>query len=300
MGQRLDRFLADQCPDLSRSRLQQLIGEGQVQINDQICQTKKQILQRGDRLELRVPAAIPLDIEPETMDLDILFEDEQLLVLNKPAGLVVHPAPGHFQGTLVHGLLAHCPNLGGIGGVQRPGIVHRLDKDTTGVMVVAKTDRALGHLQGQLKTRTMQRQYLGVVYGTPKTQQGTIDLAIGRHPGDRKKMAVVPPEKGRSAVTHWQIKASLAPYHLIHFRLETGRTHQIRVHAAHMGWPIVGDPLYGHHPRLRVKVPGQVLHAQTLTLIHPISEHELIFEAPLPQHFSKVLAYLGLILQVRV
>lgn len=293
MGQRLDRFLADQCPDLSRSRVQQLISQGQVQVNQQICTIKKQTLQRGDRLEVLLPAAIPLDIEPEVMPLNILFEDDQLLVLNKPAGLVVHPAPGHDQGTLVHGLLAHCPNLVGIGGVQRPGIVHRLDKDTTGVMVVAKTDLALSHLQGQLKTRTMQRQYLGVVYGTPKTHQGTIDAPIGRHPSDRKKMAVVALEKGRSAVTHWHIQASFAPYHLIQFRLETGRTHQIRVHAAHMGWPIIGDPLYGNHPRLRVKIPGQLLHAETLSLIHPISKDTLTFTAPLPEHFSKVLAYLG-------
>lgn len=286
---RLDSWLASQLTDLSRSRLQKLIEQGQVQLNDQICLEKQRLVKNRDRLTVTIPPVHPLEVKAEKIPLDILYEDSSLMIVNKPAGLVVHPAPGHSQGTLVNALLAHCPDLTGIGGVQRPGIVHRLDKDTTGAMVIAKTDRAFQHLQAQLKAKTARREYWGLIYGTPKTESGTINLPIGRHPRDRKKMAIVALEKGgREAVTHWHILERLGNYTLLEFQLETGRTHQIRVHSKEMGHPIVGDPLYsaGHSP---VNLPGQALHARRLILIHPVTETSLEAIAPLPLSFEKLL-----------
>lgn len=292
-GDRLDRYLAVNLPDLSRSRLQQLIEQGNVQINGIPCTSKKIIVQAGDLLSVEIPDVQPLDLKAEDIPLDILYEDDSLLILNKPAGLVVHPAPGHPDGTLVNALLAHCPNLPGIGGVQRPGIVHRLDKDTTGAIAIAKTDFAQQNLQAQLKAKTARRAYLGVVYGVPSTSSGTIDLPIGRHPVDRKKMAVVPVEKGgRAAITHWQIKERLGNYTLIHFQLETGRTHQIRVHSAHIGHPIVGDPLYSSSKNIGVNLPGQALHAWQLQLQHPLTGQLIAVTAPLPSAFVTLLEVL--------
>lgn len=292
-SQRLDRYLSEEIPDLSRSRVQQLIEHGHVQLNEQVCTSKKINLQVGDRISLEIPAVQPLQLVAEDIPLDILYEDEQLLILNKPAGLVVHPAPGHANGTLVNALLAHCPNLPGIGGVQRPGIVHRLDKDTTGAIAIAKTDIAYQHLQAQLQAKTARREYLGVVYGAPKTESGTVDLPIGRHPQDRKKMAIVSVEQGgRTAITHWQVKERLSNYTLIHFQLETGRTHQIRVHSAKIGHPIVGDPVYGSGRSVGVNLPGQALHAWQLKLQHPISGDWVEVTAPLPQTFTKLLEIL--------
>lgn len=291
--ERLDRYLSSTIPDLSRSRVQQLIEQGHVQVNEQVCTSKKINLQVGDRITIEIPAVQPLELVAQDIPLDILYEDEQLLILNKPAGLVVHPAPGHADGTLVNALLAHCPNLPGIGGVQRPGIVHRLDKDTTGAIAIAKTDLSYQHLQAQLQAKTARREYLGVVYGAPKTESGTVDLPIGRHPQDRKKMAIVPIEEGgRSAITHWQIKERLGNYTLIHFQLETGRTHQIRVHSAKIGHPIVGDPVYGSSRSVGVNLPGQALHAWRLKLQHPISGNWVEVTAPLPQTFTKLLEVL--------
>ncbi|MFM5982374.1 MAG: RluA family pseudouridine synthase [Sphaerospermopsis kisseleviana] len=291
--ERLDRYLSSAIPDLSRSRVQQLIEQGHVQVNNQVCTSKKINLKLGDRICLEIPAVQPLELVAEDIPLDILYEDEQLLILNKPAGLVVHPAPGHADGTLVNALLAHCPNLPGIGGVQRPGIVHRLDKDTTGAIAIAKTDIAYQHIQAQLQAKTARREYLGVVYGAPKTESGTVDLPIGRHPQDRKKMAIVPIEEGgRSAITHWQVKERLGNYTLIHFQLETGRTHQIRVHSAKIGHPIVGDPVYGSGRSIGVNLPGQALHAWRLKLQHPISGDWVEVTAPLPQTFTKLLEVL--------
>ncbi|MUL36072.1 RluA family pseudouridine synthase [Gloeocapsopsis dulcis] len=280
---RLDRYLAQELPDLSRSRIQHLIEQGQVQVNSKICTSKKVAVKPGDRITVEIPDAQPLDLQPENIPLDILYEDDSLLIVNKPAGLVVHPAPGHAGGTLVNALLAHCPNLPGIGGVQRPGIVHRLDKDTTGAIAIAKTDFAQQHLQAQLKAKTARREYLGVVYGVPKTESGTVDLPIGRHPVDRKKMAVVPVEKGgRSAITHWRILERLGNYTLMHFQLETGRTHQIRVHCASLGHPIVGDPVYSSGHSVGVNLPGQALHAWKLRLQHPVSGEVIEAIASLP------------------
>lgn len=292
-GDRLDRYLASQLHDLSRSRLQSLISQGHVKVNENTCTSKKITVTRGDRIHIHIPPAEPLDLQPAEIALEVLYEDNELLIINKPAGLVVHPAPGHAADTLVNALLAHCDTLAGIGGVQRPGIVHRLDKDTTGAIAIAKTDHAYQHLQAQLKAKTARRDYLGIVYGVCKTESGTIDLPIGRHPIDRKKMAVVPLEKGgRSAVTHWQIKERLGNYTLMHFQLETGRTHQIRVHSAHIGHPIVGDPVYSSGRSLGVNLPGQALHAWKLQLEHPVSGEIIEAIAPLPAAFNTLLEVL--------
>jgi len=292
-GDRLDRYLSQELPDLSRSRIQQLIEQGNVQLNDKVCTSKKINVKVGDRIILDIPKVQPLELLAEDIPLDILYEDDQLLILNKPAGLVVHPAPGHPDGTLVNALLAHCPNLPGIGGVQRPGIVHRLDKDTTGAIAIAKTDIAHRHLQAQLKAKTARREYLGVVYGAPKTETGTIDLPIGRHPQDRKKMAIIPVEEGgRVAVTHWQVLERLGNFTLIHFQLETGRTHQIRVHSAKMGHPIVGDRVYSSGHSVGVNLPGQALHAWRLKLQHPLSGELIEVTATPPTHFTKLVEML--------
>jgi 23S rRNA pseudouridine1911/1915/1917 synthase len=290
---RLDRYLSQNLSDLSRSRIQQLIEQGHVQVNDQICTSKKVNLKIGDRISLEIPAIAPLQLLAADIPLDILYEDEELIILNKPAGLVVHPAPGHPEGTLVNAILAHCPNLPGIGGIQRPGIVHRLDKDTTGAIAIAKTDLAYQHLQAQLQAKTARREYLGLVYGVPKTETGSIDLPIGRNPQDRKKMGIVSIEDGgRAAITHWQVQERLANYTLIHFQLETGRTHQIRVHSAKIGHPIVGDPLYSSAHSIGVNLPGQALHAWKLQLQHPVSGKLLQVTAPLPRSFTTLLEVL--------
>lgn len=288
--QRLDLWLSQNLPDLSRSRIQNLISQGQVTINHQVCTSKKTTLKPGDRLQITIPPPQPLELKPNHIPLDILYEDEQLLIINKAAGLVVHPAPGHSEGTMVNALLAYCNSLAGIGGVQRPGIVHRLDKDTTGAIAVAKTDLAYSSLQKQLQAKTARRDYLGVVYGCPKTAKGTIDLPISRHPVDRKKMAVVPVEKGgRSSVTHWEIKERLGNYSLLKFQLETGRTHQIRVHSSQIGHPIVGDPVYSSGRSLGINLSGQALHAWRLELQHPVTGELIEAIAPLPEDFLTLL-----------
>ncbi|KGF71764.1 pseudouridine synthase [Neosynechococcus sphagnicola sy1] len=290
---RLDRYLADCLPDISRSHLQRLIEQGQVWVNGQVCTSKKVGIQAGDRLQVAIPEPQPLSLEPEAIPLEILYEDDALLIVNKPAGLVVHPAPGHASGTLVNALLAHCPHLPGIGGVQRPGIVHRLDKDTSGAIAIAKTDQAHHHLQAQLKAKTARREYLGVVYGVPATNSGSLDFPIGRHPIDRKKMAVVPESAGgRRAITHWRIEERLGNYTLMHFQLETGRTHQIRVHSAKMGHPIVGDSVYSSGRFVGVNLPGQALHAWKLQLQHPQSGHWISAIAPPPESFTTLLTIL--------
>jgi 23S rRNA pseudouridine1911/1915/1917 synthase len=296
-GQRLDRWLSTQMADISRSQVQKLIEQGQVCVNQQSCTTKKYEIQPGDRVTVAVPPPIPLNLEPESIPLEILYEDEHLLIVNKPAGVVVHPAPGHATGTLVHALLAHCQSehgletsLSGIGGVQRPGIVHRLDKDTSGALVIAKTDQAHQNLQAQIQAKTARREYLGIVYGKPRSETGSIDKPIGRQMGDRKKMAIVSEEKGgRAALTHWEVKQRLGNFTLMYFRLETGRTHQIRVHCADMGFPIVGDPLYSRGREIGVNLTGQVLHAWRLKVQHPNTAEWIQVEAPLPQEFLKVL-----------
>ena len=299
-GDRLDIWLSNQLTDISRSRIQKLIEQGNITLNNEVCPNKKINLKIGDRLQVNIPEPQPLELQPEPIPLDILYEDEQLIIINKSANLVVHPAPGHETGTLVHALLYHCSNLAGIGGVQRPGIVHRLDKDTTGAIVVAKTDFAHQNLQFQIKNRTAKREYLGIIYGVLNNKEdennrdkGMINLPIGRHPVDRKRMAVVPREKpGREAVTYWEIIERLGNYSLVKFILETGRTHQIRVHSSYFGNPIVGDPLYSNNRSLKMNLSGQALHAHKLTLTHPITSEKIEAIAPLPDEFIKLLNYL--------
>jgi 23S rRNA pseudouridine1911/1915/1917 synthase len=285
--------------DLSRSRIQKLIANQQVVLNGTTCISKKVIVQGGDRVQLTIPDVEPLELQPENIPLEILYEDAELLIVNKPAGLVVHPAPGHASSTLVNALLWHCRTdagdctLSGIGGIQRPGIVHRLDKDTTGAIAIAKSDRAHVHLQQQFFEKTARRDYLGIIYGVPKTDSGTIDAPIGRHPKDRERMAIVPEiDGGRRAITHWQVKERLGNYTLVNFALETGRTHQIRVHTAHQGQPIVGDPLYSAGRSLGVNLPGQALHAWRLQLQHPVSGEMIEAIASPPASFNTLLTIL--------
>ena len=291
-AERLDAYLSAHILELSRSRIQKLIEQQQVQVNGEICTSKKVTVQQGDRLQITIPDAQPLELQPESIPLEILFEDEHFLILNKSVGLVVHPAPGHANGTLVNALLAHCGTLAGIGGVQRPGIVHRLDKDTSGALAIAKTDQAHQNLQLQFQAKTARRSYLAVVYGAPP-ESGTVDQPIGRHRIDRKKMAITPEiAGGRRAVTHWHVKERFGNYTLVNFDLETGRTHQIRVHAAHLGHPIVGDIVYGAGRSIGVNLRGQALHAWRLQVQHPISGETIEVIAPPPHSFTTLVEVL--------
>ncbi|MCX5947191.1 MAG: RluA family pseudouridine synthase [Cyanobacteria bacterium] len=286
---RLDRWLVAQRPEQSRARIQKFIEAGYVRVNG-VTGRAKTPLRTNDTVELWMPPPEPLPyLLAQPIPLDVLYEDDHLIVLNKPAGLTVHPAPGNKDGTLVNGLLHHCPDLPGIGGEMRPGIVHRLDKDTTGCIVVAKSQEALVKLQVQIQKRIASREYLAVVHGVPEGDSGTIIGDIGRHPVDRKKYAVVHDSSGRHACTHWQLIERLGDYSLLRFKLDTGRTHQIRVHSSHVGHPIIGDPTYSHCRHLPMKLTGQALHAAALGLDHPISGERMLFEAPLPPVFEKLL-----------
>ncbi len=292
-GKRIDLWLAENLTGISRSRVQKLITEEQILINGCICTNKKIILKLGDEVIVNIPSPISSQLIAEDIPLDILYEDEYLIIINKPANLVVHPAPGHPQGTLVNALLAHCPDLQGIGGVERPGIVHRLDKDTTGAIVVAKTEPVLHELQAQIKAKTAKREYLGVDYGSFREDNGIINLPVGRHSQDRKKMGITPIERGgKSAITHWQVQEKLGNYSVINFQLETGRTHQIRVHISHLGHPILGDRLYSSGHSVRVNLTGQALHAIRLTLTHPVTGEIISATAPLPLELEKLLRIL--------
>jgi len=286
---RLDRWLVSQRPEQSRSSIKNFINDGLVLINYKSAKAKTP-LRKGDNVQIWLPPPEPLSyLIPEPMDLDILFEDDDIIVINKLSGLTVHPAPGHKSGTLVNGLLAHCQDLPGINGKLRPGIVHRLDKDTSGCIVVAKSQEALVNLQVQIKNKIASRNYLAVIHGVPSSVEGKIIGNIGRHPKDRKKYAVVDENSGRYACTHWKLIENFGNYSLMSFKLDTGRTHQIRVHCAHINHPIVGDPLYGRCKKLPCKLDGQALHANALGFIHPISGKEMNFEAELPVIFKKLL-----------
>lgn len=270
-----------------------MIANGHILLNSKVCSSKKIKVVPGDLLEISIPEPAKLDLTPENIPLDILYEDKHLIIVNKPSGMVVHPAPGHYTGTLVHTLLHHCDRLAGIGGVERPGIVHRIDKDTTGAIVVAKSDLAHQSLQAQIKAKTARREYWGLIYGSFVEMKGTIDLPIGRHKRDRKKMAIISPEHGgREAVTHWQILERIGNYSLMQFLLETGRTHQIRVHCSSQGHPLLGDQTYGANRSLKVNLSGQALHARSLSLLHPVSEELIEAIAPLPPEFEKLLTVL--------
>ena len=314
-GQRLDKRLALACPDLSRARVQALIAEGQVTIDGRPGTDCAYRLRGGERIALVQPPPLPAGPLPERIPLEILHEDADLVVLVKPAGLVVHPSNGHETGTLVHALLAHCGgSLSGIGGVLRPGIVHRLDKDTSGVMVVAKNDRTHRALQAQFadhgRTGPLERRYRAIVWGVPERRSGTVDAAIARSTQNRERMIVSRAERARFALTHYAVERVFGPAEAplaarVACRLETGRTHQIRVHLAHIGHPLLGDPLYGAGFRTReIKLPDparaallalsrQALHAERLAFEHPRSGEFLEFEAPPPADFERLEAALA-------
>ncbi len=285
-GVRLDAYLAEQLPELSRARLQKLIKDGQVLVEGEKTKASR-ALSAGEEIELVLPAAEVPTVEPENIPLDIVYEDADIVVVNKAAGMVVHPAVGNWSGTLVNALLYHCRDLSGINGVLRPGIVHRIDKDTTGLIVAAKNDAAHAGLAAQLLDHSMYRLYLALVHGCVTEPGGSIEAPIGRHPRQRQKMAVEP-EHGKWALTHYQVKKRFARYSLLEYRLETGRTHQIRVHSAYLGYPIVGDTLYGRRKE-EFAVPGQLLHAHKLILQHPKRGERMEFSAPLPARFAEIL-----------
>ena len=289
-GTRLDSYLAEELEGISRSYLQKLIGEGLILVNQKTVKSNYKV-KTGDSLLVQIPEAAPVDIQPEAMDLDIVYEDSDLLIVNKPVGLVVHPAHGHYSGTLVNGLLAHCTDLSGINGKMRPGIVHRIDKDTSGLLMIAKNDMAHQHLAAQLKEHSIKRAYYALVQGVISEPAGLVDAPIGRHETDRKKMAVTF-KNSKEARTHYYVKERFAKNSFIECRLETGRTHQIRVHMAYLGHPLVGDPLYGTRKN-NLDLPGQALHAYALGFVHPRTGEELYFEAPLPEHFQSVLKTLA-------
>lgn len=278
---RLDLFLTAHVPDVTRSFIQRLIADGQVTVNEKVRTKTGFSLTAGDLIQLSLPDPVSSAIIPEDIPLAILFEDDQLAVINKARGMVVHPAAGNQRGTLVNALLAHCQDLSGINGVIRPGIVHRLDKDTSGVMLVAKTDQAHVSLAEQIGNHTAGRIYLAVVHGNFTQEEGQVEGAIGRHPKDRQKMSVVR-QGGKAALTHYKILERLGRYCLVSCKLETGRTHQIRVHMAFIGHPVVGDPKYGP-PTPKFSIKGQALHSSQIHFVHPRTGEEMTFTAPLPQ-----------------
>ena len=290
-GERIDALLARAFPALSRSLIQKCMEAGAVMVGGKAVKKNARAVS-GDEIVFRFPETEALPIEAQNIPLDVVYEDEDLILINKPRGMVVHPAPGHPDGTLVNALLYHCGDtLSGIGGVQRPGIVHRIDKDTSGLLVAAKNDFAHQGLSAQLSDHSLCREYLALVNGAFQEPGGTVDKPIGRHPVDRKRMAVTE-KNGKRAVTHWELLESYRGYSLVLCRLETGRTHQIRVHMASIGHPLLGDGLYG------AKCPdkgleGQCLHARRISFIHPRSGERLRFETELPDYFTQVVERLG-------
>ncbi|MDR9502390.1 MAG: RluA family pseudouridine synthase [Desulfurivibrionaceae bacterium] len=292
-GHRLDKVLHNnsRLAELSRSRIQKLIREGDVLVNGQ-CVKLSYKVQHRDHILVAIPAPTELFLTPQELPLDILFEDEHLIVINKDPGVVVHPAAGNMEGTLVQGLLYHCHDLAGIGGVMRPGIVHRLDKDTSGVLVVAKTDLAHQNLVAQFEKRQVRKIYLAIVAGCPAPPVGTIDTFIGRHPVHRKKMAVLA-RGGRTALTEYKVLEAFARASLVQVVIKTGRTHQIRVHMSHVGSPVMGDTVYGGKRAQMQGADRQCLHASQLTIAHPLSAEPLQFDAPLPEDMRALLAALG-------
>lgn len=289
-GSRIDRYLAVSCEaeGLSRSYLQKLLKTGKVLADGSPVKASYRLSGAERAVELEVPDPKEPEIQARPMDLDILYEDADILIVNKPRGMVVHPAAGHSDDTLVNGLMEHCRgDLSGINGVLRPGIVHRIDRDTSGILVVCKNDRSHARVAEQLKAHTVSRVYRAVVCGVLKEEEGTVDAPIGRNPADRKKMAVRP-DGGRRAVTHYRVLERFTGYTYVECRLETGRTHQIRVHMAYIRHPVLGDAVYGP-ARNPFRLEGQVLHAGTLGLVHPTTGEYMEFEAPLPDYFRQLL-----------
>ncbi|ADU30830.1 RluA family pseudouridine synthase [Evansella cellulosilytica] len=286
-GVRIDKFISDHFPQWSRTIIQQWIVDNHIQVNGTPIKSKYKV-KAGDHIEIREPDPIPLEIPAENLNLDIIYEDGDVLVVNKPRGMVVHPAPGHYTGTLVNGLMYHCHDLSGINGVMRPGIVHRIDKDTSGLLMVAKNDRAHESLVNQLKNKETKRRYYAIVSGIIPHDKGTIDAPIGRNPEDRQSMMVTE-KNSRDAVTHFQVVERFYRHTLVSCELETGRTHQIRVHLKYIGFPIVGDPKYGPRKKQKFPIEGQALHAELLGFQHPSTNELKTFQVPMPHDMETVL-----------
>jgi 23S rRNA pseudouridine1911/1915/1917 synthase len=286
-GDRIDKVISTLDEEWSRTQVQQWIKDGNVLVNGQKIKTNYKC-SLNDEIEISIPDPELLDVIPEEMNLEIYFEDKDVLVVNKPSGMVVHPAPGHLTGTLVNGLMAHCKDLSGINGVLRPGIVHRIDKDTSGLLMVARNDMAHEKLVNQLVEKTVTRKYKAIVHGVIPHDFGTIDAPLGRDTRDRQSMTVV--DNGKHAVTHFQVIERFKDFTFVECQLETGRTHQIRVHMKYIGYPLAGDPKYG--PKKTLDINGQALHAGVLGFNHPRTDEYLEFEAPLPGEFEEVLEQL--------
>lgn len=288
-GERLDVYLAGHIPDMSRSRARRLIDDGNVLVSGAKAKPSYRV-KTGDVVDVTVPPPEPTDLVPEPLEIDVVYEDEDILVVNKPRGMVIHPAKGHWHETMANALLYHCRGIEKVGDLGRPGIVHRLDKDTTGLIVVAKSERAFAALQRQIRDRIAKRDYLAIVSGVVRDDAGTIEAPIGRHPVHRKKMAVV--EGGRTAVTRFEVLCRSKRYTLIQAHLETGRTHQIRVHMSYIGHPVAGDPVYGRRGG-ELGLGGQALHAWQLQLVHPADGSSMTFRAPPPPDFLNALSVLS-------
>ncbi len=288
-GQRLDVYLAGHLPDMSRSKARRLIDDGNVLVSGARAKPSYKV-KTGDVLDVTVPPPEPTDLVPEPLEIDVVYEDADMLVVNKPRGMVVHPAKGHWHETMANALLYHCRGIEKVGDLGRPGIVHRLDKDTTGLIVVAKSERAFSALQSQIRNRIAKRDYLAIVSGVVRDDAGTIEAPIGRHPVHRKRMAVV--KGGRMAVTRFEVLYRFKRYTLVQAHLETGRTHQIRVHMSYIGHPVAGDPVYGRRAG-ELGLEGQALHAWQLQLVHPVDGSTMIFRAPPPPDFVNALSVLS-------
>lgn len=290
-GERLDKFLSTIYPDFSRAFFQKLIKNQKVWVNDQ-NQKASFPVHTDDLVKIEIPDAVETTIVPEDIPLDILYEDQDLLIVNKPKGMVVHPSAGHYTGTLVNAIMYHCKDsLSGINGKIRPGIVHRIDMDTTGSLIVCKNDEAHVDIAQQIKEHSVNRIYVGIVCGNVKDDEGTIEGPIGRHPIERKKMAINE-KNGKPAITHYKVLERFGNYTYMQFKLETGRTHQIRVHMASIGHPLLGDALYSSNRSTFKNLQGQTLHAQTIGFIHPKTGEYMEFSAPLPEYFKKLLSIL--------
>lgn len=289
-GMRLDKFLTEIYTDQTRSFLQKLVKSGEIKVNGKPVIKAGFVVEGGDQVSASIPTPQAVEIEAENIPLDILYEDADVLIVNKPKGMVVHPSAGHYSGTLVNAIMYHCADsLSGINGEIRPGIVHRIDMDTTGALIICKNDAAHVDIAEQIKEHTVTRRYRGIVCGVVKEDEGTIEGAIGRHPTQRKKMAINE-KNGKPAITHYKVLQRFAKYTYMEFRLETGRTHQIRVHMASIGHPLLGDELYGNPKNLAMKgLQGQTLHAMVIGFVHPTTHEYMEFEAPLPEYFQNLL-----------
>jgi 23S rRNA pseudouridine1911/1915/1917 synthase len=293
-GERVDKLMSSLSDSMSRSYIQKLIKSGSVLINDKAVKAST-VVAEGDVVDMTIPASVLPDIEPENIPLDIIYEDDDVVIINKPKGMVVHPAPGHYSGTMVNALMYHLgDNLSGINGVMRPGIVHRIDMDTTGSVIVCKNDKAHNSIAAQLKEHSINRVYHAICHGIVKEDEGTISTNIGRSQSDRKKMAVVPENQGKSAVTHYKVLKRFEEDKMtyIECHLETGRTHQIRVHMAYLGHPLLGDAVYGPERKTKFKLQGQCLHAKILGFKHPTTGEYIETDAPLPDYFNHLLEIL--------